>query len=154
ELGPKPDSPATLHRRLELAHWSADNVRQRIENEGASKLSAQLLQELQSTWPRVVETAAMAVEDDPVANRLTVKFAYQIPECWKPKSDERWGFNIADDFTCKELAALKNPRRSSDICLGRPRTVVWRARLTMPCHWGGEGWRKVSGERGAILRSD
>jgi hypothetical protein len=31
---------------------------------------------------------------------------------------------------------------------------VWRARLNMPCRWSGQGWRNVSGERGAILRSD
>jgi transglutaminase-like putative cysteine protease len=154
QLGPKPDSPATLRRRLELAHWTADSVRQRIKNEGASKLSAQLLQELQSTWPRVVETSAMRVDDDVLANRLTVHFAYQIAEAWRRDSAGRWGFEIADHFTLKELAPLKNPRRSAEIFLGRPRRVVWRAQLTMPCRWRGEGWRNVAGERGAILRSD
>ena len=154
ELGPKPDSPATLRRRVELAYWTADNVRHRIKNEGTAKLSSQVLQELQSTWPGIVETSAMSVEDDPVANRLTVNFAYRIPECWKSESGKRWAFNLADHFTFKELAALNNPRRSSAILLGRPRTVVWRARLKMPCRWSGQGWRNVSGERGAILRSD
>jgi hypothetical protein len=143
-----------MRRRIALAHWTADNVRQRIKNEGGSKLSAQLLQELQSTWPRIVETSPMSVEDDLDANRLTVSFVYEIPECWKRESVGRWGFVIADDFTTKELAALKNMRRTSEIFLGPPRRVVWRARLTMPGRWPGEGWRNVSGERGAILRSD
>jgi hypothetical protein len=94
-LGPKPDSPATLRRRITLAHWTADTLRQRIRNEGAAKLSAQLLQELQSEWPRTVETSAMCVEDDPVTNRVTISFVYEVPECWKPDTSGRWGLALA-----------------------------------------------------------
>jgi transglutaminase-like putative cysteine protease len=154
QLGSRFDSPATLRRRITLAHWTADNLRQRIQNEGGAKLAAQLLQELQASWPRILETSAMSVEDDLVANRLTVSFLYEIPACWTRESATRWGFALADDFTNKELTALKNTRRSSEIFLSRPRSVVWRARLTMPRRWRGAGWRNVSGERGAILRSD
>jgi hypothetical protein len=154
EPGFKPDVPATMRRRITLAHWAADTVRQRIKNEGGSKLSAQLLQELQSTWPRIVETSAMSVEDDPDANRLTLTFVYEIAECWKQESGGRWGFAIADHFTTNELSVLKNTRRSNPIFLGHPRRVLWRARLTMPRRWRGAGWHHVSGERAANLRSD
>jgi transglutaminase-like putative cysteine protease len=154
QIGPKAASPATLRRRLALSHWTADNIRQRIENEGGTKLSAQLLQDLKSNWPRIVEASAMSVEDDLVANRLTLGFVYEIPECWKHDSGGLWGFALPDHFTSKELAALNVTSRTSQIVLGRPRRVVWRARLTMPRRWGGAGWRNVSGERGAILRSD
>jgi transglutaminase-like putative cysteine protease len=155
QLGRKPDSRATLRRRIELGHWTADNVRHRMQNEGASKLSAQLLQELQGVWPRIVETSAMTLDDDLPANRLTLHFAYEIAECWKHEPAKgRWGLNIADHFTIKELAVLKSTRRNSEILLGRPRRVVWRACIKMPRRWAGDGWRQVSGERGAILRND
>jgi hypothetical protein len=124
-------------------------------NEGGSKLSAQLLQDLQGIWPRIVETSPMSVDDDLSENRLTLHFAYEIAECWKSAPAKgRWEFNIADHFTTKELAPLKITRRSSEIFLGRPRTVLWRARIEMPRRWHGAGWRNVSGDRGAILRDD
>lgn len=154
EPGYKPDFPATVRRRIILAHWTADSVRQRIKNEGGSKLSAQLLQELQSIWPRIVETSAMRIEDDPDANRLTLAFVYEVAECWKQEPGGRWGFAVADHFTTKELPVLKNTRRSNEIFLGRPRRVLWRARLTMPRRWQGAGWQNTSGERAANLRSD
>jgi transglutaminase-like putative cysteine protease len=155
QLGPKLESRATLRRRLELGHWTADNVRRRIENEGGSKLSGQLLQELHGVWPGIVETSSLTVDDDLPANRLTLHFAYEVAECWKRESGKgRWEFSIADHFTIKELAAPKSTRRNFAILLGRPRTVVWRARIQMPRRWAGRGWRNVSGERGAILRND
>lgn len=155
QLGPKPGSRAVVHRRIELGGWSADNVRRRIENEGGAKLSTQLLQELHGVWPGIVETDSVTVEDDLNANHLILRFAYEIADCWKPVPGKtRWEFNIVDHFTTKELTALKTTRRTSEILLGRPRTVVWRARLQMPRRWGGKGWQKVSGELGAILRND
>jgi transglutaminase-like putative cysteine protease len=154
-LGPKPGSRATLRRRIELGHWTADNLRHRIQNEGGTKFSAQLLQELHGIWPGVVETSLVSIDNDLLANRLTLHFAYEIAECWKREPGKnRWEFAIADHFTIKELAAPKSTRRNSEILLGRPRTVVWRARVQMPRRWGGRGWRNVSGEPGAILRND
>jgi Domain of Unknown Function with PDB structure (DUF3857) len=154
-LGPKPQSPAILRRRIELGHWTANNQRNRIKNEGGSKLSAQLLQELHGVWPGIVETSPMTFDDDLSANRLTLHFTYQIAECWKhDPTKNRWEFNIADNFTTKELAVSKGTRRDSEIFLGRPRAVVWRARFTMPRRWSGQGWRKVSGEGGVILRNE
>jgi len=155
ELGPKPGSCAVLRRRIELRSWSANNVRHRMQNEGGSKLSEQLLQALHGVWPGIVETSSVIVEDDFSANRLTLRFTYEIAECWKREPGKsRWEFNIADHFTSKELAPPKNTRRNSEIFLGRPRTVRWRARIQMPRRWGGRGWLNVSGERGAILRND
>lgn len=119
------------------------------------KLATQLLQELHGVWPGIVETSSLSVDDDLSANRLILHFVYEIADCWKREpSKGRWEFNIADHFTTKELAIPKSTRRNSEIFLGRPRTVVWRARVQMPRRWGGRGWRNVSGERGAVLRND
>lgn len=155
QAGSKPGSRAVLHRRIELGAWTADNVRRRIQNEGGAKLSTQLLQELHGVWPGITETSSLTVEDDLPANRLTLRFAYDIPDCWKAEPGKsRWEFSIADHFTTKELAALKSTRRTSEILLARPRTVVWHARVQMPRRWGGQGWRKVSGEGAATLRNE
>jgi transglutaminase-like putative cysteine protease len=155
ELGPKPGSRAVLRRRIDLRHWTANNVRHRIQNEGGSKLSGQFLQELHGVWLGIVETSPVTIEDDSPSNRLTLHFAYEIADCWKREPGRgRLEFSIADHFTIKELAAPKSTRRNSEILLGRPRTVRWRAHIQMPHRWGGRGWLNISGEQGAILRND
>lgn len=150
EFGPTPESPATLRREYTLAHWAADSMRNRLQNEGASKLSAQLLQELQAGWPQVAVVTPMAITDDLEANRLIAAVTYTIPDCWKREgSAGRWMFVIADTFLHKELAPLTSTRRKFPLLLGRPRRAQWRARMRMPCRWRGKGLSTEISEAGA-----
>lgn len=155
EFGPKPGSPAIFQRQIDFQYWSADGMRGRIENEGPSKFSAQLLQELHATWPQIVEIAPVVIRDDPIGNRITALFNYEIRDCWKPSEKKgRLGFSIADNFTVKELGVLKSTRRDSEIFLGRPRTATWTARMKMPREWHGAGWHHLIEESGLHLRSE
>ena len=149
EFGPDPESPASLRREYTLAHWTADATRNRLQNEGISKLTAQLLQELQATWPQITVATPMAISDDLEANRLVAAVTYTIPSCWKRDgTSDRWIFALADTFVWKELAVLTNTRRKFPLVLGRPRRVQWRARMQMPCRWRGKGLSSTTNEPG------
>jgi hypothetical protein len=140
EFGPNPESPATLRREYTLAHWAADSMRNRLQNEGASKWTDQVLKELQGNWPNLSVATPMAIKDDLEANLLSASATYTIPSCWKRENgSERWAFLINDTILCKELAALTNTQRRSPVLLGRPRRAQWRVRMQMPCRWRGKG---------------
>lgn len=153
-LGPRVDSTVTMERRLEFRYWTADGVRNRVENEGTSKLGIQLLQDLQANWPNAIETAPLTVEDDFASNRLTAICRYELKEAWKRPDKERWWrFIFPDSFTAKELNVLKGMQRHSEILLGRPRRASWRARVRMPSSWHGTGWNQLYKEPGLEFRS-
>jgi transglutaminase-like putative cysteine protease len=153
-FGPRADSAAVLERRIDFHFLMANAVRNRIEGEGLSKVSAQVLQEVHRTWPDAVEKSPAQVQDDFTANRLSLLAVFEIRNCWKaPDRSGRVGFNIADPFVGNELAPLKDIRRHSDIFLGRPRKTTWRARLQMPRAWNGTGWRDEFDDAGIRFRS-
>ncbi len=146
-LGPKPDSPAQLLRRMDFGYWAADNVRHLIANGGASKVAMQLLQDLLANWARAVETAPATFEEDSRANRLIMRCAYEIREPWTATDGHgRRTLCVIDTVTNKELVPLKVARRHSPILLGRPRRVSWHATVEMPRRWRGKGWRQVLDE--------
>ena len=143
-LGIRAQAPARLQRRLDFGYWEADNVRHLIANNGASKVSSQLLQGLLALWPRVVETGPPTFEEEPGSNRLIMRCAYEIPAPWvcgdKPG---QWTFSLLDSVTNLQLAAPKVTRRRSPILLGRPRHISWRATVHMPRRWRGKGREEV-----------
>jgi len=153
-FGSHVDSVAVLNRRIDFGYWTANSLRNRLEGEGTSKLSAQLLQELRRTWPDVVEKAAIQVQDDLEGNRFTLLCSYEVRNCWKRDANGRVGFEIVDPFIGNELAPLKDLRRTGEIFLGRPRKVTWLARLQMPCDWGGSGWSQALDEAGVHFKSE
>ncbi len=150
EVGPRADSPAVVTRRVEFKYWSADELRSQLENDGASKLSAGLLQQVQESWPSAVETVPPSIEDDPVANVLTLSCTYSIKSAWQPAQGQsgRVQFVLTDNFSGGQLGAIRDGDRQAAVFLGRPRRVVWKARLRMPRQWRGQGWSRVTDEAG------
>jgi transglutaminase-like putative cysteine protease len=153
-FGPRVDSVAEIDRRIDFRFWAADSVRNRIEGEGLTKVSAQLLQDLRTTWPDAVERSPLRVADDFGQNCLSLLCTYETGNCWKPGDKQgRLAFHIADPFLGKELAPLKSTRRKGAIFLGRPRKATWRASLQMPCDWRGTGWRRERDDSGIHFTS-
>lgn len=142
-VGPKPDSPAKVRRRVEHFSWTADAIRNGIANQGASAYAKEVLKELQAIWPDTVETEPLVIEDDPVRNRFTTILGYEIRNGWKPAAKgKRLTFKLVDFQSPKELALLKTPQRRADIHLGRPRKVMHVARMHMPRDWPAKGWNR------------
>ena len=143
-LGPKRDSPASLKLRMDHYSFGADSLRHRIENEGHTKYSEQVLNELREVWPDIVETAPLALQDDQADNRLTAIFSCEIRNVWNPVDKKgRLGFKIIAASIAAELGPLKKNQRRNDVVLGRPRRITWRARIHMPRPWSGSGWNQV-----------
>ena len=138
-FGPKANSPAKFRRNIEYSSWAADALRNRIANEGHVDYSKEMLKGLQSIWPTAIEAVPVEISDDQVKNRLSAKFSYEIPSCWK-KIDKNWRFEIADAVTVGELAPLNAAQRQTDIYLGHPRNVTRHLRIEMPSNWAGLGW--------------
>jgi hypothetical protein len=148
-VGPRPSSRARLLRRVDYFRAAADGARHQIENAGTAKFSEQMLKQLGTTWPGIMETAPMSVRDDPVENRLSAFFTYEIAEGWQPRGPKgHLGFRVTDDVVAKELGPITSTQRRSDILLGRPRKATWSMRMHMPYKWYGKGWRRVMQESG------
>ena len=155
QVGATVTSAAVLERRIDFGFWMADGIRNRIEGEGVAKVSDQLLTELKTTWPNATEKEPLRVQDDFANNRLSVLCVYELPDCWKPADQAgRVGLHVADPFCHKELTALKSIQRKSELFLGRPRKVSWRARLQMPRQWQGSGWHKELNDSGIRFLSE
>ena len=139
-FGPNPESAATLRREYTFAHWAADQIRNRLQNEGASKWTDQVHKKAQANWPEASVTAPLAIRDDLDDNRLTASVTYTIPACWKREDgSERWAFLLNDPLLYEDLAALASTQRRFPVLLGRPRRAQWHVRLEMPCRWRGKG---------------
>ena len=143
-LGPKRDSPASVKLQMDHYSFAADLLRHRIENEGHSKYSEQVLNDLRVVWPDIVETAPLALQDDQADNRLTAIFSFEIRNVWNPVDKKgRLGFKVVAASIAAELGPLKKTQRRNDVVLGRPRRITWRARIHMPRSWAGSGWNQV-----------
>ena len=144
KIGSKVGDPAALTFRVDLYSFAADALRHRIENEGHSKYSEQVLTELRTTWPDLVETAPLSFMDERADNRLTAVFSYEIRNAWKSVDKKRrLGFRIAANSIAAELNPLKQTQRRTDVFLGHPRQSTWRVRIHMPRAWHGGGWNEV-----------
>jgi transglutaminase-like putative cysteine protease len=143
-LGPRRDSPAKFRRQIDYFSASADATRNRIANDGSGEYAKQALKELQAIWPDATEVAPMEVHDDQVKNRFTTILTYETRDCWKDESGAL-SLDIVDTTLPGELMPLNMTTRQADIFLGRPRKVTRRARIHMPCRWGGMGWNYESG---------
>ncbi len=149
-FGPRKDSPAMLRRQVEYYSWAADAMRHQIANEGTTGHAKTLLQAIQAVWPKVVETAAVSVDDDSQENCLTLVLRYEIPDCWKAdEKGKNLAFNIIDGVLPGELGLLKSGPRQSDIYLARPRRITRRTTMIMPRRWAGEGWSRADYVTGA-----
>jgi len=139
-FGPNPHSPATLRREYTFAHWAADSIRNRLQNEGASKWTDQILKKAKANWPEASVASPLAIQDDLDENRLTASVTCTIPAAWKREDgSQRWAFLLNDPLLYEDLAALTSTQRRFPVLLGRPRRGRWHVRMEMPCRWRGKG---------------
>ena len=139
-FGPKPSSPATYEWRTTYYSWRADDLRERIANEGLTAVAKTYLRQLQDVWPGVVAREPMSIEDDPAENRLTTIESYDIPAPWKRLEGGRVEFATKDYFIGADLSDMAPGSRRRDIYLGRPRITTRHVELELPVDWPSEGW--------------
>ncbi len=139
-FGPKPSSPAIYEWRTTYYSWRADDLRERIANEGLTAVAKTYLRQLQDVWPGVVAREPMAVEDDLGENRLTTIESYDIPAPWKHLEGGRVEFATKDYFIGADLADLPPGPRRRDVHLGRPRITTRHVELELPVDWPSDGW--------------
>lgn len=139
-LGPRPSAPATYEWRTTYYSWRADDLRERIANEGLSAVAKSYLRQLGDVWPGVQAIEPMSVEDDPVENRLTTTEVYEVPAPWRRLDGGRVEFVTKDFFIGADLVDLQPGPRKRDIHLGRPRITTRRVEIELPADWPSEGW--------------
>jgi transglutaminase-like putative cysteine protease len=153
-FGPKPSSPATYEWRTTYSSWRADDLRERIANEGLSAVAKTYLRQLQDVWPGLVALEPMRFEDDPESNRLTTIERYEIPAPWKRVEGGRVEFATKDYFISADLSDLSaNGARKRDVHLGRPREATRTVELELPVNWPSEGWNVAVEAPGAIYET-
>ena len=139
-FGPKPSAPATYEWRTTYYSWRADDLRERIANEGLTAVAKTYLRQLQDVWPGVVAREPMAIEDDLSENRLTTIESYDIPAPWKRLEGGRVEFATKDYFIGADLSDMAPGPRRRDVHLGRPRITTRHVELELPVDWPSEGW--------------
>ncbi len=139
-FGPRPSSPATYEWRTTYYSWRADDLRERIANEGLSAVAKSYLRQLQEVWPGIIALEPMSVEDDPAENRLTTTERYELPVPWRRIDGGRVEFATKDFFIGADLVDLPPGPRKRDMYLGRPRITTRHVELELPADWPSEGW--------------
>lgn len=139
-FGARPSSPAVYEWRTTYYSWRADDLRERIANEGLTAVARTYLRQLQDTWPGALAREPMAVEDDLEENRLTTIEIYEIPGPWKRIDAARVEFATKDYFIRADLADLAPGPRTYDVHLGRPRITTRRVEMELPADWPSDGW--------------
>lgn len=139
--------PAGLAMTTTYRAWRADSIRHWIANQGADQLGRQLREGLeQELGSTLTETAAPAVEDDAVGNRLILREAYAVAEPYRERSGGL-AFVSRDDVVGRHLPGIGPDQRREPLQLGLPRRVTttrvfhfptavaitpWQERLTGP----------------------
>jgi hypothetical protein len=139
-FGSRVSSPATYEWRTTYYSWRADDLRERIANEGLTAVARSYLKQLQEVWPGVTALEPMSVEDDPEENRLTTTERYEIPAPWRRLEGGRVEFATKDFFIGADLVDLPAGPRHRDLYLGRPRITTRHVELDLPADWPSEGW--------------
>lgn len=139
-FGPNPSSPARFEWRTAYASWRADDLRERIANEGVVTISRNFLRQLQETWPGATQVEPMVVEDDLEQNVLTTIETYEVASPWRRVERNRVEFAAKDFYVAADLVDLPPGPRASDIHLGRPRRSTRRIEIELPGAWRTEGW--------------
>jgi hypothetical protein len=139
-FGPNPSSSARLEWRTSYASWRADDLRERIANEGIVTISRNFLRQLQETWPGATQAEPMVVEDDLEQNLLTTIEVYDVANTWRRVERNRVEFAAKDFYVAADLVDLPPGARAADIHLGRPRRSSRRIEIEMPGPWRVEGW--------------
>lgn len=153
-FGPKPSSPATYEWRTTYSSWRADDLRERIANEGLGAVAKTYLRQLQDVWPGLVALEPMRFEDDPTNNRLTTIERYEIPAPWKRVEGGRVEFATKDYFISADLSDLPaNGPRKRDVHLGRPREATRTVELELPVNWPSDGWNVAVEAPGALYET-
>jgi transglutaminase-like putative cysteine protease len=139
-FGPKPSSPAFYEWRTTYYAWRADDLRERIANEGLTAIAKGFLRQVQDAWPGASVREPLSIEDDPPENRLTVIESYEVPAAWKRIDGAHVEFATKDYFIRPDLVDLNPGPRKRDIHLGRPRITTRRVEMELPADWPSDGW--------------
>ncbi|MDX2233885.1 MAG: DUF3857 domain-containing protein [Hyphomonadaceae bacterium] len=139
-FGPRPSSPATYEWRTTYYSWRADDLRERIANEGLSAVAKSYVRQLQDVWPGLTVLEPMSVEDDRDENRLVTSEKYELPAPWRRLEGGRVEFATKDFFIGSDLVDLPPGPRKRDMYLGRPRITTRHVDIELPADWPSEGW--------------
>lgn len=139
-FGQKPSQPAVYEWRTTYYSWRADDLRERIANEGLTAVARTFLRQLQDTWPGLAPIDPMAIEDDREDNRLTTIEKYTIPNPWKRMDARRVEFATKDYFIGADVPDINPAPRRHDIFLGRPRITTRQVEIELPVAWRMDEW--------------
>ena len=139
-FGPRPSSPAQYDWRTTYYSWRADDLREKIANEGLTDIARAYLRQVQDMWPGAIAKEPLRIEDDHEENRLTTVESYEIPAPWKRIEGARVEFASKDYFTRADLVELTPAPRRRDVHLGRPRITTRHVEMSLPADWPSDGW--------------
>ena len=123
DLGPPSGGTTRLEIESVYRAWRADDMRRRLANEGPAELQQSYQDYYVRAFGEAVVLKPLEVEDDLVANVLTVREAYTFERAWQPGQNGKVTFNTLDDVFGPHLTPARTPARRFPIDLGLPRIV-------------------------------
>jgi transglutaminase-like putative cysteine protease len=132
ELGPDPDSPATLTVKTVFGAWRADGLRRSLAND-PSGLVRGYLDYYSRYFGEVEELAPISVHDDAEANQITTIERYRLMQPWEKHPDRNVvEFAVPDDLFAQHLTTSRTATRRRSIDLGLPRFASWKTTIKLP----------------------
>ncbi|MBI5939524.1 MAG: DUF3857 domain-containing protein [Caulobacterales bacterium] len=143
DLGPAPDSPATLTVRTTYRSWRADDMRRRLESGRAA-----LVEDFRTYFARRFGGAALLgeieVDDDLDANRLSTVERYEITGIWTADQEsDVVRFDTPDDLFAPTLNVGWLDHRSLPVDLGLPRTLRTETIIKLGKPISVKGWNRT-----------
>lgn len=143
DLGPEPDSPATLTVRTTYRSWRADDMRRRLESGRAA-----LIEDFRTYFARRFGGATLLgeveVDDDIDANRLSTVERYEITGVWTADSgSDVLRFDTPDDLFASTLNVPWLDNRNLPVDLGLPRTLRTETIIKLGKPINVKGWNRT-----------
>lgn len=128
--------PAKLEVRATCRRWRADDIRQRLANEGLQSLARGYREFYERCYGRLEVEQSLTITDRPEENELDTVEVYRLLEPWHLSDDEKQlRFSSVDEVVAGEFNVARTSNRSGPIALGWPRRATQETVLHLPREW-------------------
>lgn len=143
DLGPEPDSPASLEVCTTYRSWRADDMRRRLES-GRAALAEDFRAYFARRFGGATLIGDIEVTDDLDANVLSTVERYEITGVWTPVPDSgAVQFDTPDDIFAPTLNVARLDHRSLPVDLGLPRSLRSETVIKLGKPINVKGWNRT-----------
>lgn len=127
---------AALRIETEYLGAAANRVRRNLATSGEKELARNYLEYYRRRYSRAASTVPLAIEDDPVANRVVIVESYRLDEPWVASTSQSRAIEFYAESIGSLAAMPSTIERTAPIALPHPLEVEHTVEIIVP-----KGWR-------------